>query len=74
MLMPNGSALRLAPERDLPTEDEWIVAAAGDKDKKFPWGSDDASGVNTNADHDPKRLTQKDGWKGRSMATTCGPR
>jgi formylglycine-generating enzyme required for sulfatase activity len=52
-------------DRDLPTEEEWTVAASGDKQQKFPWGSDDSSGVNTNADHDPKRLNTKDGWKGK---------
>jgi formylglycine-generating enzyme required for sulfatase activity/CheY-like chemotaxis protein len=52
-------------DRDLPTEEEWTVAASGDKQQKFPWGSDDSSGINTNADHDPKRLNTKDGWKGK---------
>lgn len=53
-------------DRDLPTEEEWEVAAAGTKGEKFPWGSGDASGVNTGADHDLKRLGSdpKNGWKG----------
>jgi formylglycine-generating enzyme required for sulfatase activity/CheY-like chemotaxis protein len=53
-------------DRDLPTEEEWEVAAAGTKGDKFPWGSGDASGVNTGADHDMKRLGSdpKNGWKG----------
>jgi formylglycine-generating enzyme required for sulfatase activity/CheY-like chemotaxis protein len=52
-------------DRDLPTVEEWNVAASGDKAPKFPWGSDDSSGVNTGVDNDPKRLTTKDGWKGK---------
>jgi len=53
-------------ERDLPTADEWEVAASGNKGAKFPWATDDSTGINTSADHDPKRLAppNKDGWKG----------
>lgn len=51
-------------DRDLPTVEEWEVAAAGTKGEKFPWGSGDSKGINTGADYDPKRLTSKDGWKG----------
>jgi formylglycine-generating enzyme required for sulfatase activity/CheY-like chemotaxis protein len=53
-------------ERDLPTVEEWEVAASGTKGEKFVWGSGDSSGVNTGADHDPKRLRAdpKNGWKG----------
>jgi formylglycine-generating enzyme required for sulfatase activity len=51
-------------DRDLPTEEEWNVAASGDKAPKFPWGLEDSKGVNTGVDHDPKRLNTKDGWKG----------
>lgn len=54
-------------DRDLPTVEEWEVAAGGNKGEKFPWGSGDSSGVNTGADHDPKQLVSnpKDGWKGK---------
>jgi formylglycine-generating enzyme required for sulfatase activity/CheY-like chemotaxis protein len=54
-------------DRDLPTEEEWEVAAAGNKGEKFPWGSGDASGINTGADHDANRLRTdpKNGWKGK---------
>jgi formylglycine-generating enzyme required for sulfatase activity/CheY-like chemotaxis protein len=54
-------------ERDLPTVEEWEVAASGTKGEKFVWGSDDSSGVNTGADYDPKQLSAdpKNGWKGK---------
>jgi formylglycine-generating enzyme required for sulfatase activity/CheY-like chemotaxis protein len=54
-------------DRDLPTVEEWEVAAALNKGERFPWGSGDSSGVNTGADYDPRRLVSdsKDGWKGK---------
>jgi formylglycine-generating enzyme required for sulfatase activity/CheY-like chemotaxis protein len=39
-------------EQDLPTAEEWEVAAAGDKAYRFPWGNDfEKDKVNSNADH-----------------------
>ncbi len=53
-------------ERDLPTEEEWEVAAAGPKGLKFPWGNEpDESKANTGADWqngDPGAKGNKDGF------------
>ena len=39
--------------RELPTEDEWEIAASGGSPQKYPWGEEfDAKKVNSNADHD----------------------
>lgn len=53
-------------ERDLPTEDEWEVAAAGAKGFAYPWGNElDDSEANTGADWnngDPFAKANKDGF------------
>ncbi len=41
--------------RELPTADEWEVAASGGKGLKYPWGDEfDPTKSNTNADYQPK--------------------
>ncbi|MEO8353344.1 MAG: SUMF1/EgtB/PvdO family nonheme iron enzyme [Chthoniobacteraceae bacterium] len=40
--------------RELPTADEWEVAASGGKGYKFPWGNEfDPAKANTNSDYQP---------------------
>ena len=41
--------------RELPSEDEWEVAASGGTPQKYPWGEDfEEKKVNSNADHTPR--------------------
>lgn len=53
-------------ERDIPTEDEWEVAASGGKGLKYPWGNEFEDGrANTNLDYhggNPKAKGEKDGY------------
>lgn len=53
-------------DRDLPTEEEWMVAAAGDKAYTYPWGNTYSDTIaNTGADHKPTQPSQvgtKDGY------------
>jgi formylglycine-generating enzyme required for sulfatase activity/CheY-like chemotaxis protein len=43
-------------DRDLPTADEWAVAASGAQGFKYPWGNElDPKKANTNADFKPKQ-------------------
>jgi len=47
-------------ERDLPTEEEWEIAASGEKGLKFPWGNEfDPKRANTNADFRPNNPAEK---------------
>jgi formylglycine-generating enzyme required for sulfatase activity len=47
-------------ERDLPTEEEWEIAASGEKGFKYPWGNEfDPKKANTNADHKPATPGEK---------------
>lgn len=53
-------------ERDLPTAEEWEVAAAGKQALKYPWGNDaDESKANTGADYNdgnPAAKPEMDGF------------
>lgn len=52
-------------ERDLPTSEEWEVAAAGDKSFKYPWGNEfDDTKANTNIDFNPDNPGAKGGKDG----------
>jgi formylglycine-generating enzyme required for sulfatase activity/CheY-like chemotaxis protein len=43
-------------DRDLPTADEWAVAASGAEGYKYPWGNEfEAKKANTNADFKPRQ-------------------
>jgi len=47
-------------ERDLPTADEWEVAAAGKQALKYPWGNQvDEAAANTGSDHNPNKPADK---------------
>ena len=56
----NWLGKQTATERELPTEEEWAVAAAGDKAFKYPWGNEaDPKKANTDADHKPAKPDEK---------------
>lgn len=63
-------------ERDLPTADEWEVAASGAKAFKYPWGNEaDASKANTGADWnngDPTAKAETDGYVYWSQVDAIG--
>ena len=51
--------------RELPSEDEWEVAASGGSQQKYPWGDEfDAKKVNSNADHNASNPGAKGGIDG----------
>ncbi|MEQ1859026.1 MAG: SUMF1/EgtB/PvdO family nonheme iron enzyme [Chthoniobacteraceae bacterium] len=52
-------------ERDLPTAEEWEVAASGGKGFKYPWGNEIEEGrANLGTDHNPNKASDKAYGKG----------